>query len=162
MDDSTDMVHRLAEIVLRLGGGRQLQYVEEMFYTLTDEGFLPEAYTPDEADAFLTFVETVVKRGQGWLLEASFQRDRHAALLLSALKYARKGVVARQNDDALTPREKELAGLFARGMTDEEIAESLTISPKTAKTHRQNVADKWGCTSSLADLRRVAIEKGYS
>ena len=37
--------------------------------------------------------------------------------------------------EELTPREREVMALAARGLNNEEIGESLTVSPATAKTH---------------------------
>ena len=37
--------------------------------------------------------------------------------------------------DPLTPREREITALAARGMSNEDIAKHLVISPTTAKTH---------------------------
>src|SRR5437588_12597418 len=38
--------------------------------------------------------------------------------------------------DELTPREREVLGLIAQGLTNTEIAQALQLSPLTAKTHR--------------------------
>lgn len=43
--------------------------------------------------------------------------------------------VAPKQLDILTDREREVAALVARGLSNEEIADELYISPKTAKTH---------------------------
>jgi len=43
--------------------------------------------------------------------------------------------VAPSQLDILTDREREVVGLVAQGLSNEEIAEDLFISPKTAKTH---------------------------
>ena len=46
--------------------------------------------------------------------------------------------VGRRVDDALadlTPREREVLALVGRGMTNQEIAGHLVLSPLTAKTH---------------------------
>ncbi|WP_127783926.1 response regulator transcription factor [Rhodococcus sp. X156] len=44
--------------------------------------------------------------------------------------------------DALTPREREVLRLLARGYTYREIAEELVISVKTVETHSSNVLRK--------------------
>ena len=44
----------------------------------------------------------------------------------------------------LTPRELEVLGLVARGLTNREIADGLSITGHTAKTHVAHVLDKLG------------------
>src|SRR5207245_9511815 len=46
--------------------------------------------------------------------------------------------------DELTPREREVMGLVAAGLTNHEIAEQLVISPATAKTHVSRTMMKLG------------------
>ena len=46
--------------------------------------------------------------------------------------------------DLLTRREREVAELIARGMTYAEIAEELTVSWNTVKTHMEHIKDKLG------------------
>lgn len=45
-------------------------------------------------------------------------------------------------DDLLTPREQEVLTLIAQGFTNGEIAENLTLSVNTVKSHRSNIYDK--------------------
>lgn len=42
----------------------------------------------------------------------------------------------------LTPREREIVGLVAEGMTNAEIARQLWISPGTVRRHLENVFAK--------------------
>jgi DNA-binding NarL/FixJ family response regulator len=44
--------------------------------------------------------------------------------------------------DELTPREREVLGLVATGLTNAEIAEALHLSPLTAKTHVSRILTK--------------------
>jgi predicted ATPase/DNA-binding CsgD family transcriptional regulator/transcriptional regulator with XRE-family HTH domain len=54
--------------------------------------------------------------------------------------------VARADSDAkpLSPREREIAVLIARGLTNRAIAEQLVIAERTADTHVSNILDKLG------------------
>jgi predicted ATPase/DNA-binding CsgD family transcriptional regulator len=47
----------------------------------------------------------------------------------------------------LTPREGEIAGLVAKGLTNREIASTLVISQRTAETHVEHILTKLGFTS---------------
>lgn len=48
---------------------------------------------------------------------------------------------------ALTPREREVAGVVAEGLSNRAIAERLYISQRTVETHVQNILMKLGFTS---------------
>jgi DNA-binding NarL/FixJ family response regulator len=45
---------------------------------------------------------------------------------------------------ALSSRESEILGLLARGLTGEEIAKLLVLSPETVRTHVRNAMEKLG------------------
>ena len=47
----------------------------------------------------------------------------------------------------LTPREREVVALIARGCSNKTIAEELVISPATAARHVANILAKLGFTS---------------
>lgn len=51
--------------------------------------------------------------------------------------------------DELSPRELDVLQLIARGMENAEIAESLSISPRTAKNHVSSILAKLGLTSRI-------------
>lgn len=60
----------------------------------------------------------------------------------------------------LTKREKEIINLIADGLTSQEIAEALYISPRTVETHRANLLQKLDIRNT-AGLVRFAIENGF-
>ncbi|MET4924788.1 response regulator transcription factor [Streptomyces sp. PSRA5] len=61
--------------------------------------------------------------------------------------------------EALTRREREVTGLAARGLTNEEIAAHMVISPFTAKTHISRAMTKLGARDR-AQLVVFAYESG--
>ena len=60
----------------------------------------------------------------------------------------------------LSGRELEVLQLISKGMTNQEIASKLFLSPHTTESHRRNMLDKLGAKNT-ADLVRLALEKGY-
>jgi DNA-binding NarL/FixJ family response regulator len=60
---------------------------------------------------------------------------------------------------ALTEREREVLALVARGMTNDEIADALSVSPATAKTHVSRVMGKLDARDR-AQLVVIAYESG--
>jgi two-component system response regulator NreC len=65
----------------------------------------------------------------------------------------------RDSYSALTEREREILKLVAEGYTNSQIAERLTISPKTVDTHRTHIMDKLNL-HSRAELVKYAIRRG--
>lgn len=61
--------------------------------------------------------------------------------------------------ETLTGREREVLQLAADGLSSTAIAERLTISPRTAETHRANVMRKLGLRNRT-DLIRFALSRG--
>jgi DNA-binding NarL/FixJ family response regulator len=59
----------------------------------------------------------------------------------------------------LTPRETEVVKLIAEGHSSEEIADLLTISPKTVERHRANILDSLGMRDRV-EVTRYAIRAG--
>jgi predicted ATPase/DNA-binding CsgD family transcriptional regulator len=59
----------------------------------------------------------------------------------------------------LSPRERELVTLVARGRTDAQIAAQLYITVRTVSSHLDRVRDKTGCRRR-ADLTRLALNAG--
>jgi DNA-binding NarL/FixJ family response regulator len=74
---------------------------------------------------------------------------------------AQIGTAAGSTDryDLLTAREREVLELVARGASYAEIADKLTISPRTAETHRTNLMRKLDLKTS-ADITLYAVQRG--
>jgi two-component system response regulator NreC len=66
---------------------------------------------------------------------------------------------AREEADPLSDREREVMRLLALGHTNQEIAQMLYISVRTAETHRAHIMQKLRL-GSRAELVRHAIEQG--
>ena len=61
--------------------------------------------------------------------------------------------------DLLTTREREVLQLAAEGLSNAEIAQKLTLSPRTVEMHRGNLTRKLDLQSQT-DLVRYAIRRG--
>ena len=56
----------------------------------------------------------------------------------------------------LTPRQREIVQLLAEGKSSKEVAVALSLSVKTAETHRANIMRRLNC-HSVSELVRYAI-----
>jgi two-component system response regulator NreC len=65
----------------------------------------------------------------------------------------------REEEDPLSGREREVLRLLALGHTNQEIAQMLYISVRTAETHRAHIMQKLRL-SSRAELVRYALDQG--
>jgi len=61
--------------------------------------------------------------------------------------------------EALTPRETEVLKLIVQGYTNRQIGDELSISVRTAESHRANLSEKLGLHSRV-ELVRYAREHG--
>jgi DNA-binding CsgD family transcriptional regulator len=61
--------------------------------------------------------------------------------------------------DPLTAREREVADLIAEGMSNEQIAEHLILTPGTVANHVAHIIDKMQVHSRAQVAVRVAVEK---
>src|SRR5262249_57501144 len=64
----------------------------------------------------------------------------------------------RREDDPLeelTPREREVLGLMAEGLSNRGICEKLVVSPKTVETHVNSIFLKLGLMPAPDEHRRV-------
>jgi len=61
----------------------------------------------------------------------------------------------------LSPRELEVLGLVAQGMTNAQVAERLFLSPRTVNAHLNSIYHKLGVSSRSA-ATRFAVEHGLA
>jgi two-component system response regulator NreC len=66
---------------------------------------------------------------------------------------------AKQADDPLSDREREVLSLLALGHTNQEIADRLVVSVRTVEAHRAHILTKLRL-STRAELVRYAIDTG--
>lgn len=76
-------------------------------------------------------------------------------VLLEHLKSPKRGI-----SSSLTRREKQVLELITQMHSNNEIAEQLSISRTTVKTHRQNIMKKFG-THNLLSLIRYACRENF-
>jgi two-component system response regulator NreC len=125
---------------------------EEYFFNMLDagaSGYVPKRAAPEE---LLTAIR-VSAEGEVYLYPAL------AKLLVK--DYLTQSVQPKDQArlDGLTPREHEVLTLLADGASNVEIAEQLTISPKTVARHRENIMAKLNL-HSRTELVKYAIRKG--
>jgi len=77
----------------------------------------------------------------------------------SYLRSARTGPAS--HAEALTAREREVLQLIAEGKTTKELARRLSVSVKTAETHRRNIMAKLK-VHSIAQLTKYALREGLT
>jgi DNA-binding NarL/FixJ family response regulator len=105
-------------------------------------------------------------------------KDAEADEVAAAIRAARRGevhldpVVAKQltrslvapkpqTVTALTDREREVLVLVAQGLSNQQIADSLVISERTARTHVSNILGKLGVVSGT-QAALLAIREGIA
>jgi two-component system response regulator NreC len=123
---------------------------EEYFFRMLNagaSGYVPKRAAPEE---LLTAIRTAAA-GEVYLYPSL------AKLLVRDFVSGRQPGAAPLDD--LTEREHEVLAYLAEGASNSEIAETLTISPKTVARHRENIMAKLNL-HSRADLVKYAIRKG--
>ncbi|MEV7500026.1 response regulator transcription factor [Streptomyces sp. NPDC093018] len=115
-------------------------------------GFLGKDVT---AEDLLDGLRTVAS-GES-LLSAAATRSLITRFLMSADPGARLAAPERLAD--LTAREREVMALAAEGLSNSEIAETLTVSPLTARTHIHRAMTKLGARDR-AQLVVIAYQTG--
>ena len=124
---------------------------EEYFFKMLEagaSGYVPKRAAPEE---LLTAIRAAAT-GQVYLYPSLAK-----VLVRDFLDGGRAG--GEQTSSDLTDREQQVLTYLAEGASNEEIAKSLVISPKTVARHRENIMRKLNL-HSRAELVRYAIRKG--
>jgi two-component system response regulator NreC len=124
---------------------------EEYFFKMLESGasgYVPKRAAPEE---LLTAIRAAAT-GQVYLYPSL------AKLLVRDFLDGGRATGEQTTSD-LTDREQEVLTYLAEGASNEEIAASLVISPKTVARHRENIMRKLNL-HSRAELVRYAIRKG--
>ena len=109
------------------------------------DGFVSKRGTQDEVVRAIDYVEKGVP---------FYGRD--IAILIRDISDAK---LNKQNTAALTKRELEIIQACCDGLLGKEIAEKLNISLRAVNSHKTNIFNKLGISSSV-ELVRFAIEHG--
>jgi two-component system response regulator NreC len=125
---------------------------KEYFFNMLDAGatgYVPKRAAPEE---LLTAIRAAAAGGV-------YLYPSLAKLLVK--DYLSQTPPGRSQDtlDGLTAREQEVLALLADGDSNAEIADKLSISPKTVARHRENIMGKLNM-HSRTELVKYAIRKG--
>lgn len=124
----------------------------EYFFQMLDagaSGYVPKRAAPEE---LLTAIRAAAA-GEVYLYPSL------AKVLVKDFLTQARLTKGEETIDGLTERESEVLVLLAEGASNNEIAEKLTISPKTVARHRENIMAKLNL-HSRSDLVKYAIRKG--
>jgi two-component system response regulator NreC len=125
---------------------------EEYFFKMLDagaSGYVPKRAAPEE----LLSAIRVTARGEVYLYP-SLAKLLVKDYLAQSMQFKNQATL-----NGLTPRENEVLTLLADGESNAEIAEQLSISPKTVARHRENIMGKLNLHSKT-ELVKYAIRKG--
>jgi DNA-binding NarL/FixJ family response regulator len=158
--------HDVALIDIHLGSENAVGLVEELLRRDPDAAIvLYTGYTdPDSGLA-----EAVRAGARGFVLKSSPAERLIDALQIVAAggHYVDADLAARLSGRAeparlttLSPRENEILDLLAEGLTGQEIAERLFLSPETVRTHIRNGTIKLGATTRVQAVAMMVRRRG--
>jgi DNA-binding NarL/FixJ family response regulator len=113
-----------------------------------------------------SFIEKIVENGaSGYLVKNSDSEEILSAItaVKNGEKYyctTSKNILKNKADDGvpiLTRREQEVLRMISDGLTNNEIAEKMFISPLTVDSHRKNLLTKLGAKNT-ASLVKIAMQ----
>jgi predicted ATPase/DNA-binding CsgD family transcriptional regulator len=97
--------------------------------------------------------------GKAMKLEEAFSQALEPGPAQATAQATAQSPVQATAQDVLSAREAEVLGLVAEGLTDQEVAQRLYLSPRTVGQHLSSVYRKLGVRSRTAATRE-AVERG--
>lgn len=125
---------------------------EEYFFKMLEagaNGYVPKRAAPEE---LLTAIRAAA-------INEVYIYPSLAKLLVRDYLSQEEPTSSRDSLDQLTPREMEVLAYLAEGDSNAEIAQLLSISPKTVARHRENIMHKLNL-HTRTELVKYAIRKG--
>ncbi|MEX6503866.1 response regulator [Pseudomonas zhanjiangensis] len=101
----------------------------------------------------------VLKDASSWQIIAAIEAIAAGGSYYSD-ELLQKSLSAPPADDELTPREREVLQMLARGLANKAIARELDISVRTVETHRLSIRRKLDVDTPAA-LVKYALERGW-
>jgi DNA-binding NarL/FixJ family response regulator len=171
--DAAEMVsNRKPDLVLldvRLPGGGGAYVVEQVRRTDPSIRFLAFTVSAERNDV-LRLLQAGV---DGYITKATFGPDLPDLIEAAAsgqrpvsadvagyLLDIDEDIIEAAGIERLTPRERDVVNLIARGYTYRETAARMEISVKTLETHMRHIFDKLG-VASRHELSRLAYDTGF-
>lgn len=154
--DGTEAIREIKELlpetlILILSMHSGFEYVSEGFRA----GAMGYVVKETTSDKLIQAMDTIYE-GQ-YFLDGNVSQEVVSKMLASPTKNNTK---QKENSySLLTPREKEILGLIAEGLSYREIAKQLFISPKTVENHRANIMAKLDVHKAV-DLVKYAAKIG--
>jgi DNA-binding NarL/FixJ family response regulator len=156
--DPLELVHRLKPDLLVIDAGKDRRGIELAREIVTLAPKTDVLVLTSHASEEL--LRSIVEAGaRGYLLKSDARRHLVSAIEAVRIGGTRYGMPheirfdSRTTGRKLSPREREIVQLLARGMTNKEVASTLHISVKTAETHRSNIMRKLDLHSVSALVR---------
>jgi DNA-binding CsgD family transcriptional regulator len=102
-----------------------------------------------------------VPTGAGWItLHASLPDGSTAGRVAIVVERSASpaATAVRLEAHGVTPREREIAGCLAAGLTNSEIAQQLVLSPYTVQDHIKSLLEKTGVSSRQELVARIFLD----
>jgi len=116
---------------------------EDYYFKMIDAGARGFILKDADSDELTKAVE-IVMNGQNY-----FSQDLLRNIILSLSTNTKTEQTSSKEDIKFTDREIEVLEQICKGLSNQEIAEALFISPRTVERHRANLFDKTGSKNSV-------------